>query len=71
MRMNAIENHIKECRIKRGWTQEKLAERIHVGPALFACYEDGTEDPPVGICIDLCAVPDANPQELLGWGKKL
>ena len=67
--MNAKENHIREYRIKRGWTQEKLARRIRVNPALFARYEEGTEDPPVDICIYLCVVLDADPQELFGWGK--
>jgi DNA-binding XRE family transcriptional regulator len=28
--MHAIENRIKEMRMKRGWTQQQLADAVHV-----------------------------------------
>lgn len=68
--MEIVCETLKRLREKKGWTQEGLAERIHIDPAAYARYESGEEEPPLDTCIYLCVVLDSYPGELLGWEKK-
>ena len=68
--MDKLPNKLKELRKKKGWSQARLAERIHIDRTTYCKYENGTVTPPVDICIYLCIVLDSNPNELFGWGQK-
>jgi len=66
--VKVISENLRRIRKEKGWTQEKLAERIHVDRTTYNKYESGKVDPPLDICIYLCVVLDTNPNELMGWG---
>ena len=58
---------LKKARECKGYTQEALADRIHVDRAAFARYESGEEEPSLDTCIYLCVVLDVTPATLMGW----
>jgi len=44
---------LKEKRLKRGLTQEQLAEKVGIARTTYAMYEQGERDPRVGIAVKI------------------
>jgi putative transcriptional regulator len=44
---------LKEKRLKRGLTQEQLAEMVGIARTTYAMYEQGERDPSVGVAIKI------------------
>lgn len=42
----SIGERIKELRVKKGWTQEQMAEKLDMNRANFSNYERGVSTPP-------------------------
>lgn len=44
---------LKKKRLKRGLTQEQLAEMVGIARTTYAMYEQGERDPSVGVAIKI------------------
>jgi len=59
-------NRIKELRLKNGWRQEDLAQRLHTGRQTIGNYETGLRSPDVETICDLCDIFGVTADYLLG-----
>ena len=50
---STVEGRIKVARIKRGYSQEKLAELLHVTPVQISHYENNRNDIKVSVIKEL------------------
>ena len=60
-----IGQRIKQKRIEKGLTQEKLAELVGIGPSHMSHVENGTTVPSFEVFISLCNVLEASADEVL------
>lgn len=60
-----IGKRIKDKRIEKGYTQEKLSEMIGVGASHMSHLESGKTVPSMEVFINLCNVLDCSADELL------
>lgn len=60
-----IGQRIRHCRIKRGLTQEKLAELIGVGSSHMSHLESGKTVPSMEVFINLCNALECSADALL------
>ena len=60
-----IGRRIKQKRIEKGLTQEKLAELVGIGPSHMSHVENGTTLPSFEVFISLCNALEASADELL------
>lgn len=60
-----IGRRIKQKRIERGFTQEKLSELIGIGPSHMSHIEGGTTVPSFEVFVTLLNVLDCSADELL------
>ena len=51
----SIGNRIKELRIKRGYTQQSLGEKINKSKATISSYEKDVQLPPLEVAIDIAS----------------
>lgn len=58
---------IKAARIRKGYTQEELAEVMHVTKATLSAYENDKVDIKGSVLIELSVHLDTNPNYLLGF----
>lgn len=59
-------NRLKELRISKGFTQEKLGEKVHVTKVSICCYEKNNRTPNIETLMDLADVLETTPNYLLG-----
>ena len=60
-------NRIRQCRLKRGMTQRKLAKKLFITPQTLLTYEKGKSNLLVDRVEDLAKALDVNPSYLFGW----
>ena len=60
-------NRIRQCRLKRGMTQRKLAKKLFITPQTLLTYEKGKSNLLVDRVEDLAKALDVNPSYLVGW----
>lgn len=61
-----IGEKIKTERVRKGWSQEQLGDRIHLSNRQISKYEKGTTLPPLETLLDLCELFDCELGYLLG-----
>ncbi len=61
---------LKALRRERGWTQNELAERLHVSEKTVSKWETGRGMPEVGLMLPLCELLEISVNELLS-GERL
>lgn len=64
--MYDIGNRIKELRIKRGYTQQSLGEKINKSKATISSYEKDVQLPPLEVAIDIASVLNVSLDYLVG-----
>ena len=69
--METFGQRLKRLRKAKGWTQQRLAERIHVDRTTYSKYENDIVEPPMEVWLYLCFALDTNPNDLMGWGIEL
>lgn len=61
-----IGKNIKQERIKKKWSQEKLGQKIHTTGKQISNYENGKTTPPIDVLFQLCEIFDCELGYLLG-----
>lgn len=64
---NQIKNHIKEFRIRNGYTQSQLGTIIGVSKNSISMYETGGFEPSLGIICRLCDIFNCSFEELFEY----
>jgi transcriptional regulator with XRE-family HTH domain len=62
----ALASNMRDARKKMGWTQEEMAERIHVSTEVYGRFERGTQLPGLDTFVDICRVLGEMSDRLLG-----
>lgn len=57
---------LREIRMKRGYTQQKLSESVDIALRTYQCYETGTRTPNYSVLIKLADVLEVSIDYLLG-----
>lgn len=57
---------IRELRIEKGWTQQTLAEKLHVSNKTVSAYETNGTTPPLDILIQMADVFSCSIDYLIG-----
>ena len=57
---------LREMRMKRGYTQQSMANYIGVALRSYQCYETGTRSPSFDILIKIADILDTSTDYLLG-----
>lgn len=65
--MYDIGNRIKELRIKRGYTQQSLGEKIHKSKATISSYEKDVQLPPLEVALDIASALNVSLDYLVGF----
>ena len=65
--MYDIGNRIKELRIKRGYTQQSLGEKINKSKATISSYEKDVQLPPLEVAIDIASALNVSLDYLVGF----
>ncbi len=65
MKMRTVAENIKKYRLKKGWTQEELAERAEVSHAFVNQIENCKRDMTLGYCYQICNALNVTPNDLL------
>lgn len=65
--MYDIGNRIKELRIKRGYTQQSLGEKINKSKATISSYEKDVQLPPLEVAIDIASALNVSLDYLIGF----
>lgn len=68
--MLKIADNIRKLRKLRGFTQEELAELLHLTPQAISRWETGKTMPDAERIIDLAAVLNCSADEILGISRK-
>ena len=63
--MASIGENIKRLRIKNGWSQAELANKIGKSRAAISQYESGETTPRMGVIEDLASVFDVKKREIV------
>jgi len=64
--MNAIGQNIKNCRMRKGMSQEELALKSRVGAQTIERYENGEQVPNLQTVLKISTVLDVPASELMG-----
>jgi transcriptional regulator with XRE-family HTH domain len=64
--MNAIGQNIKNCRMRKGMSQEELALKSRVGTHTIERYESGEQTPNLQTILKISTVLDVPASELMG-----
>jgi transcriptional regulator with XRE-family HTH domain len=62
----SLASNVRDARKRMRWTQEEMAERIHVPPEVYARIERGTLLPGLDTFVDICRVLGEMSDRLLG-----
>lgn len=65
--MYDIGNRIKELRIKRGYTQQSLGEKINKSKATISSYEKDVQLPPLEVALDIASALNVSLDYLVGF----
>lgn len=65
--MYDIGNRIKELRIKRGYTQQSLGEKVNKSKATISSYEKDVQLPPLEVAIDIASALNVSLDYLVGF----
>ena len=65
--MYDIGNRIKELRIKRGYTQQSLGDKINKSKATISSYEKDVQLPPLEVAIDIASALNVSLDYLVGF----
>ncbi|MBP5662632.1 MAG: helix-turn-helix transcriptional regulator [Clostridia bacterium] len=57
---------LKEYRLRRGWSQKEVAERLFCSPVVYSRYETGVRQPSLEILIKLADLYGISLDELTG-----
>ncbi len=57
----------KEIREDRGFTQQELAEALHLTPATVSHYEKGNREPSLDVLVQIAEFLDVSVEYLLGF----
>ena len=57
---------LREVRMVRNMTQQKLADAVGLALRSYQCYEQGTREPPLGMLVKLADVLEVPTDYLLG-----
>ena len=57
---------LREMRMKRGFTQQRMADGINVALRSYQCYESGTRTPSFDLLIKIADTLDVSTDYLLG-----
>lgn len=58
--------NLREARMKRGFTQQKLADSVGLALRSYQCYEQGTREPSLDMLVNLADVLEVPTDWLLG-----
>lgn len=58
---------LREMRMKRGFTQQRLADTLDIALRSYQCYETGTRTPNYDLLIFIADTLDVSLDYLLGW----
>ncbi|MEH7886193.1 helix-turn-helix transcriptional regulator [Bacillus sp. JJ1609] len=64
--MNTIGQNIKNCRMRKGMSQEELALKSRVGAQTIERYENGEQIPNLQTVLKISTVLDVPASELMG-----
>lgn len=64
--LNIIGNNIQKARLKKGMTQEILAEKCNVSSNYISAIERGVSSGSISIILDICQTLDVTPNYILG-----
>ena len=64
--MSDFAKNLKKIRKQKGYTQQKLAQKLNYGSTAIANYEGGRNEPSLDDLISLCELLEVTPNELLG-----
>jgi len=59
---------MRELRQEKGWTQERLAEKLFVKRRTVSGWETGANEPPLEMIVKIAIALDCDPNYLLGFG---
>ena len=65
-----IGKNIQKARLKKGFTQQYLAEQCNVSTKYISCIETGKSSGSVILILDICNILDVSPNYLLNKTKK-
>ena len=57
---------LREMRMKRGFTQQNMADKINIALRSYQCYETGTRNPSFDLLVQIADVLDISTDYLLG-----
>lgn len=57
---------LREMRMKRGFTQQKLADILDIALRSYQCYETGTRTPNYALLVQIADILDVSLDYLLG-----
>lgn len=57
---------LREMRMKRGFTQQNMADKINVALRSYQCYETGTRNPSFDLLIKIADILNISTDYLLG-----
>lgn len=57
---------LRNARIARGFTQQRLSDEVGVALRTYQCYEQGTREPPLGTLVKLADILEVPTDYLLG-----
>lgn len=66
-----VGNRIKQCRIKAGYTQKEMADRLGIPKSTYSNYENGHREPKKEILEKLAKELNMNIHDLLGTAEEL
>lgn len=61
-----IHEKIKEARIKKGWTQDRIAEEMETTQAMIWRYESGRTQMTAAVLKRYCEILNVSADEILG-----
>lgn len=64
--LNCLSDRLKEQRRKLGLTQKNMADKLHIGPASYQRYENGTREPKLQTLCQLADIFGTSTDYLLG-----
>lgn len=62
---------LRDMRMKRGFTQQKMADNINVALRTYQCYETGTRSPSFESLVEIADILNISTDYLLGRDKYL
>lgn len=65
-KLSTIGDRMRARREQKGWTQKKVAERLHLGPTAYANYENGSRGIRADMVKDIAKALECTTNYLLG-----